>query len=115
MQIALEQQRAYEEFVLERDILYFRVGDHGLVSFHGRNFNWRKRLSSDELQSMTALPTFFQANTDCFVNTAKVAQVKEGFVFFDTAGDTDRKTVMITKLRQNRLKDILNRRLSKEA
>lgn len=112
MQVALEQMRSFDEFVLERDILYYRVGEHGLVSFHGRNFNWRKRFSSDELQSMTANPTFFQVNTDCFVNMGKVAYVKEGFVHFETEGESERKTVTVTKLRQNRLKDILSRRLA---
>jgi hypothetical protein len=114
MQSALDKERAFEEFVLERDILYFRIGDHGLVSFHGRNFNWRKRYSSDELQRMLSNQTFFQVNTDCYVNTGKISAVKEGSVLFDT-GDSEGKSVMITKLRQGRLKDILTRRLAKEA
>ncbi|MFC0211359.1 hypothetical protein ACFFK0_02645 [Paenibacillus chartarius] len=114
MHVAPDKERAFEEFVLERDILYFRVGDHGLVSFHGRNFNWRKRFSTEELRKVTSQQAFFQVNTDCYVNTARVSVIRDGCVYFDT-GELDGKSVMITKLRQSRLKDMLSRRLAKEA
>jgi hypothetical protein len=45
----------------------------------------------------------------------KVAYVKDGLVHFEPDGESERKTVMITKLRQNRLKDLVSRRLAKEA
>ncbi|WP_052487184.1 LytTR family transcriptional regulator DNA-binding domain-containing protein [Gordoniibacillus kamchatkensis] len=114
MQLSAGKDRAFEEFVLERDILYFRVGTHELVSFHGGNFNWRKRLSAEELERMTSHHAFFRVNGDCYVNTGKIASVKEGTVHLG-AGGGEGKSVAVSKLREGRLKEMLNRSSAKEA
>ena len=37
-----ESRNMYEDFVVETDILFFKTGSHGLVSFHGRNYNIKR-------------------------------------------------------------------------
>ncbi len=106
MSLATESMNTYEEFQLEKDILFFRVGQHGLVSFHGRNFNIKKRISSDELIRMIEQPVFFKVNTDCYANLRKIEAVSDGQVYF-SATDRIVKHVPITKLRQHNLQHIL--------
>lgn len=40
--ILLEARNVYEDFEVETDILFFKVGDHDLVIFHGRNYNIKR-------------------------------------------------------------------------
>ncbi|GFZ83175.1 hypothetical protein GCM10008018_31480 [Paenibacillus marchantiophytorum] len=106
MNVALESRNSYEDFVLEKDIMYFRVGEHGLVSFHGKNYHIKKRMSTEQIQEITSDNTFFKVNTDCYVNTRKILQIQDGKVFFEMKG-AESKYASITKLRQHRLKEIL--------
>ncbi|MGG1555550.1 MULTISPECIES: LytTR family transcriptional regulator DNA-binding domain-containing protein [Paenibacillus] len=106
MNVALDVMNTYEDFNLEKDIMYFRVGEQGLVSFHGKNYHVKKRLSSDQIQAMTSDASFFKVNTDCYVNTRKIQHIQDGKVFFDTKG-SEAKYTPITKLRQHRLKEIV--------
>jgi hypothetical protein len=109
MNVALENRSVYDNFVLEKDILYFRVGDHGMVSFHGKNFNVKKRMPTEQFTKLIADASFFKVNTDCYVNIKKVETIHEGKVCFHSQS-SDSKHVMITKLRQSRLKEFLNQR-----
>lgn len=107
MNVALENRNIYEDFVMEKDILYFRVGDQGLVSFHGKNFNLKKRVSTEQMSKLVDDGVFFKANTDCYVNLKKVEGVKDNKVIFNQI-DVDSKHVLITKLREIRLKGLLS-------
>lgn len=106
MSVALEVKNTYEDFILEKDIMYFRVGEHGLVSFHGKNYHIKKRLNTEEIQKMTSDSSFFKVNTDCYVNTRKIQHIGDGKVYFEVRG-SDSKYTTITKLRQHRLKEIV--------
>ncbi|UJF31885.1 hypothetical protein [Paenibacillus hexagrammi] len=106
MNVALNVRNTYEDFVLEKDIMFFRVGEHGLVSFHGKNYNIKKRMSSEEVSGLTENPKFFKVNTDCYANIAKISGIQDGKVYFEMkSGET--KYTAITKLRQFRLKELL--------
>jgi hypothetical protein len=109
MNVALENRNTYDDFVLEKDILYFRVGDHGIVSFHGKNYNVKKRMSTDQFTKLISDAAFFKVNTDCYANIKKVDSIQEGKVCFHS-NTPESKSVMITKLRQNRLKEFLSQR-----
>jgi hypothetical protein len=106
MNVALEARNSYEDFVLEKDIMYFRIGEHGLVSFHGKNYHIKKRMSTEQIQDITSDSSFFKVNTDCYVNTRKIILIQDGKVFFEIKG-AESKLVSITKLRQHRLKEIM--------
>jgi DNA-binding LytR/AlgR family response regulator len=106
MTLALETRNVYEDFVLEKDILYYRTGNYGLVSFHGRNFNVRRRLNQEQLQNMLTEGTFYKVNNDCFVNLTKIKTIKDNHVYFEPYSD-DAKCVTISKHKQFRLKELL--------
>ncbi|SDN53055.1 transcriptional regulator, LytTR family [Paenibacillus sp. yr247] len=106
MNVALEVRNSYENFILVKDIMYFRVGEHGLVSFHGKNYHIKKRMSIEQIHEITTDSSFFKVNTDCYVNTRKIKQIKDGKVFFEIKG-AESKFASITKLRQYRLKEIV--------
>lgn len=106
MNVALENRNVYDEFVLEKDILYFRVGDRGNVCYHGKNFNLKKRVSTEEMNEQLSNPAFYKVNTDCYVNMAKIDRIQDGKVFFNFK-HPDAKNVHITKLREINLKDLL--------
>ncbi|MFC5447139.1 LytTR family transcriptional regulator DNA-binding domain-containing protein [Paenibacillus aestuarii] len=105
MNVALEINNTYENFELAKDIMYFRVGDRGLVSFHGKNYHIKKRLSSDQMNELISDNFFFKVNTDCYVNLKKIMRIQDGRVYFEVKGTESRYTT-ITKLRQYRLKEI---------
>lgn len=113
MNVALESRNTYEDFVLEQDIMYFRVGEHGLVSFHGKNYHMKKRMSTEQIQEITTDSAFFKVNTDCYVNTRKIIQIQDGKVFFEIKG-AESKFASITKLRQYRLKEIVQQHKSED-
>jgi hypothetical protein len=117
MNVTLETRNIYEDFVLEMDILYYRMGNHGLVSFHGKNFNVHRRLTQEQLQKMVTEGTFFKVNNDCFVNLTKINTIKDGRVYFESYSD-DAKCVTVSKPKLHRLKELLvqhgsNRNLNK--
>jgi hypothetical protein len=107
MNAALETRNATEDFsfVLEQDILYFRTGHHGLVSFHGKNFNVKRRLSKEQLYQIISDGAFFKVNTDCFANLDKIKAIKDNRIYFEF-NNPDSKTISISRLRHNRLKDL---------
>ncbi|CAH1214207.1 hypothetical protein PAECIP111891_04055 [Paenibacillus allorhizoplanae] len=104
--LELEVKNTYEDFILEKDIMYFRVGEHGLVSFHGKNYHVKKRLNTEEIQNITSDSSFFKVNTDSYVNTRKIQHIGDGKVFFEVRG-SESKYTSITKLRQHKLKEIV--------
>ncbi|OCT15019.1 hypothetical protein A8709_12935 [Paenibacillus pectinilyticus] len=113
MNVALEVYNTYEDFILEKDIMYFRIGEHGLVSFHGKNYHVKKRLNTEQIQNMTSDSVFFKVNTDCYVNTKKIQHIQDGKVYFE-ARISDSKFTTITKLRQHRLKEIVQQRKTED-
>jgi DNA-binding LytR/AlgR family response regulator len=106
MNVAFENRSLYEEFELEKDILYFRTGHHELVSFHGINFNVRRRITKEQLPKTIAEGAFFKVNHDCFVNIKKINTIKDGHVYFESH-DADSKCVPISKLKLHRLKELM--------
>jgi DNA-binding LytR/AlgR family response regulator len=107
MNAALENRNVVEDFVLEKDILYYRTGSHGLVSFHGKNFNVRRRLSTEQLQKIIAEGTFYKVNNDCYVNIMKIQTIKDSRVYFESH-NPDAKCVPVSRLKHFRLKELLD-------
>ncbi|QGQ99854.1 hypothetical protein EHS13_35805 [Paenibacillus psychroresistens] len=107
MNAALEYRNVVEDFVLEKDILYYRTGSHGLVSFHGKNFNVRRRLSTEQLQKILAEGIFYKVNTDCYVNILKIETIKDSRVYFEYH-NPDAKCVPVSRNKNFRLKELLD-------
>ncbi|QMV44139.1 hypothetical protein [Cohnella cholangitidis] len=89
MNVALQGKNVYEDFEPRQDTLFFKVGAHGLISFHGRNYNIKKRMSADERNRLiTDTSTFFRVSSDCYVNVRNISVLGEQHIFF---GDTSKR------------------------
>lgn len=89
MNAALQEKNVYDDFDARQDTLFFKVGAHGLISFHGRNYNIKKRMSADERNRIIAdTNTFFRVSSDCYVNVRNISVIGEHHIFF---GDTSKR------------------------
>src|SRR5947209_660557 len=103
MNVALQSKNVYEDFEPKSDILYFKVGAHGLISFHGRNYNIKKRMSSDDGRRLMNDEAFLQISSDCYVNVGKITHLAEDCLIF---GDSA-KRISCSKRKQQLVKQLL--------
>ncbi|TYP71107.1 hypothetical protein [Paenibacillus methanolicus] len=106
MNVAREDRNVYENFEIDTDILYFKVSRLGLVSFHGRNYNIKKSVPSEQLNSYIASGIFVKANANCYVNVRKVIAVEDGMARFDR--NSESKLVPVSKWHQSHLRSLLS-------
>ena len=86
---ALQDKNVYEDFKPSEDTLFFKVNRmHDLVSFHGRNYNIKKRLSADERKRLVASGSFFRLASNCYVNAGKISGMESDAICF---GDTNKR------------------------
>lgn len=89
MTVALQHKNVYEDFDPQSDTLFFKVGTHGLISFHGRNYNIKKRMSAEERnQLISDNSTFFRVSSDCYVNLRNISSMGDSYIFF---GDSSKR------------------------
>ncbi len=73
----------YEQFEPRKDSLFFRIGGTpDLISFHGRNYRIRKRITADQMKSLIDDSSFIRVSTDCYVNVNRVTAVEDDCLFF---------------------------------
>ncbi|MFC5701115.1 LytTR family transcriptional regulator DNA-binding domain-containing protein [Cohnella faecalis] len=82
MNVALEEKNVYEDFEPRSDTLFFKVGSHGLISFHGRNYNIKKKLSAEERNRLLSDSNFYRVASDCYVNVGKISHIEEDGLHF---------------------------------
>lgn len=93
----------YENIEPRRDILFFKVGAHGLISFHGRNYNIKKRLSAEQRALLTEDPSFFRVASDCYVNVDKITEIASDYLIFGDRSSTA-KRLPVSKRKQQLIK-----------
>lgn len=103
---ASEFRNVYEDFVVETDILFFKTGSHGLVSFHGRNYNIKKRMTADNISSLLNGKQFYHVGGNCYVNVDKVTAVEQGIVYFGEKAPSA-KHLRIPRWKQEPLKRLM--------
>lgn len=109
MNVALKERNVYEEFDVESDVLYFKLGMQGLVSFHGRNYNRKKRMTAEELKSLISKRNFVQISSSCYINTAKVKSVGGGTVYFGSE-HSDAKQLPVNRRKQLEIEQLISKR-----
>ncbi|NBD26018.1 hypothetical protein [Paenibacillus glycinis] len=105
--IADDARSIYESFEVEKDIYYFKVGRLGLVSFHGRNYNIKKSITTEQLNSYITSGHFVKVSSNCYVNAGKVLSVTDGLICFDR-GCSETKQIHVPKWRQHGVKNLLS-------
>ncbi|GKU75931.1 LytTR family transcriptional regulator DNA-binding domain-containing protein [Paenibacillus sp. L3-i20] len=110
MIVALKERNVYEEIDLEADVLYFKIGSQGLVSFHGRNYNRKKKLSAAEIGQLTEKNNFFQISTNCFINISKIKSIASNTIYFGTA-QSDAKQLPVNRRKRFVIEQLFTQRL----
>lgn len=104
MNVALQERNVYENFDSESDVLYFKIGSQGLVSFHGRNYNRKKKMTAEEIQKLTGNRNYFPISSTCYINISKIKSIADGTIYFGAKSDAKqlpvnrRKQFVIEKL-----------------
>lgn len=101
-----ESRNMYEDFVVETDILFFKTGSHGLVSFHGRNYNIKKRMTAEKTASLLSGKQFYHVGGNCYVNVDKITTVEQGIVYFGEKAPSA-KHLRIPRWKQESLKRLV--------
>ncbi|AJY77504.1 hypothetical protein [Paenibacillus beijingensis] len=112
--MTLKDRNVYEDFDVETDILFFKVGSLGLVIFHGSNYNIKKRMSAEEINRLIGSGTFQPAGSDCYVNIGKISAIEEGTVYFGGRGP-DHKRLPVSRWRVHSLRTRLTTHGGKQA
>jgi|GEM_PF-476738 len=82
MNIAMPVRNVYEDFDLQTDILFFKLGNQGLVSFHGKNYNRKKRMSAAEVEQLVHQKGFYRISSNCYINIAQIKSITSGTISF---------------------------------
>ncbi|MFD0715000.1 hypothetical protein [Paenibacillus sp. GCM10027626] len=108
MNVAHEERNrnVYENFEVEKDILFFKVGRLGLVSFHGRNYNIKKQLPNDQLNVYISSGLFVNVHSNYYVNLDKIVALEDGCLRFDQGG-AESKVVQVPRWRQSYMKNLI--------
>jgi len=109
MNLAMDTRNVYENFEVEKDILFFKVGRLGLVSFHGRNYNIKKRLTTDQLKAFMTSGLFVHVHSNYYVNLDKIVALEDGYLRFDMGG-FESKQVQVSIWRQAHVKHLISGR-----
>ncbi|MRN52430.1 hypothetical protein [Paenibacillus monticola] len=104
--ILLEAKNVYEDFEVETDILFFKVGDHDLVIFHGRNYNIKKRMTAEQLNRLLLSSSYYHVYGGCYVNLNKISSIEEDCVYFGEKG-LYAKNVRVPRRKQESIRHLL--------
>ncbi|RUS47978.1 LytTR family transcriptional regulator DNA-binding domain-containing protein [Cohnella sp. AR92] len=102
----------YDTFEPHKDSLFFRVGTHGLISFHGRNYNIKKRMSTEQKVGLLRDESFFRVSSDCYVNVDKISDISEDYLIFGDSSAGSKK-LPVSKRKQQMIKHLLTERSGK--
>ncbi|MEK3734478.1 MULTISPECIES: hypothetical protein [Paenibacillus] len=106
MKHASQSRNVYEDFVVETDILFFKTGSHGLVSFHGRNYNITKRMTAEQLRGLLSDKTFYPVYSNCYVNVRKITALEQGVAYFGEMAPSA-KRLRIPRWKQEAIKRLM--------
>ncbi|WP_166238996.1 LytTR family transcriptional regulator DNA-binding domain-containing protein [Paenibacillus turpanensis] len=106
MDAAVRIKDVYEDFEPKADSLFFKTGSHGLISFHGNNYNIKKRMSAEQKERLTNDPAFVQISTDCYVNVLKIIAIEDDHLCFGVFKG-EAKRIPVSKRKQQIIKQML--------
>ena len=99
MSVALERD-LYEQFEPREDSLYFKIGEGGVICFHGCNCHIRKRMSSEQIASLFNDSAFVQISSDCYVNVKRITEIEEDCLYFSEKLHGDKRIPITKRVRE---------------
>lgn len=106
MNTALEHKNVYEDFEPKHDTLFFKVGSHGMISFHGKNYNIKRRMSTEQRSNLTSDASFIQVNADCYVNVDKIRSIESDYIYFGSEMASN-KRIPVSRRKQQQIQQRL--------
>ncbi|MCU6712952.1 hypothetical protein M6D81_30050 [Paenibacillus sp. J5C_2022] len=107
--VVLNERNIYKDFDLEKDVLYFKIGVQGLVSFHGPYYNRKIRMTADEIRQLTEKINYFQISSNCYINISGIRSIENGTVCFGTAS-SDTKRLSVNRRKQFVIEQLFSQR-----
>jgi hypothetical protein len=83
MNVAVADRDVFENFEPATDAFFFKLGSNGLVSFHGRNYTIKKKLSAEEQSMLIMQPQFVRVGHQCYANKDKITALENQMLWFD--------------------------------
>ena len=105
LNVALNERNMCEDFDLDKEILFFKIGAEGLVSFHGYNFSRKIHLTDSDLRELVKKKEYFPISSSCYINVKKMKAIVSGMVYF--GGEyRDSKMIPVSKRTEMKLKQL---------
>ena len=111
MNVALNERNLYEDVDLKSDILYFKLGVHGLVSLHGKNYNIKKRMNAEQLDQISKERSFYPISSNCYINIDKIKCINSGKIYFGSEL-SDAKQINVNRRKQYVIEQLFSQRVS---
>ncbi|GIP52137.1 MULTISPECIES: LytTR family transcriptional regulator DNA-binding domain-containing protein [Paenibacillus] len=105
MNVGPEKKDVYED-LNPHDTYFFKIGAHGLVCFHGRNYSIKQRLTAEQTSKLVSDSSFYRISTNCYVNLFKISEIRDNVVMFrdETHGI---KTIHVPRRNLEQIKRLL--------
>lgn len=81
MNVGLDLKDMYDDFD-PLSTYFFKMGSHGLVCFHGKNYSIKQRLTAEQTSKLITNPMFHRISTNCYVNLRKIYDIKDNVIMF---------------------------------
>ncbi|WP_223066712.1 hypothetical protein [Paenibacillus caui] len=82
MNVAYLEKDVYADFDPAADAYFFKIGSSGMISFYGRNYTIKKRLSADEQSALLSHPSFLRVTYQCYANKDKISAMENLMILF---------------------------------
>ena len=103
MSVAMERD-LYEQFEPKEDSLYFRIGEQGVICFHGNNCHIRKRISGEQRTDLMTDSAFVRVSSDCYVNVKRISMIESDCLYFGEKSYGEKRMPISRRIRQELLK-----------
>ncbi|MNO42813.1 hypothetical protein D3C76_330120 [compost metagenome] len=81
MNVGLNLRDVYEDLD-PLSAYFFKIGAHGLVCFHGRNYSIKQRLTAEQTSKLISNPSYYRISTNCYVNLSKIYDIRDNVILF---------------------------------
>lgn len=99
MSVAMDRD-FYEHFEPREDSLFFRIGEGGVICFHGKNCHIRKRMSGEQKNNLFQDASFVRISSDCYVNLKGITDVEEDALYFGEKAYGDKRIPVSRRVRE---------------
>lgn len=106
LSVALNERTMYEDFDLEKEILYFKIGAEGLVSLHAHHYSRRVQLAPKDLKALVKRKGYYPISSSCYINLSRIRTIISGMVYF-ASDQHSSKMLAVSKRTEQKLKQLL--------